>query len=94
MALTKYINGHSDVMMGSASAGEHWYGKLRRTAQVLGQVVSPDDAALVLRGLRTMAMRLERETASALAIAKWLSDRPEVGTVYCPMLPGSPGHDL
>lgn len=94
MSLTKHVGGHSDLMMGSASAGAEWYGKLRRTAQVLGQVVSPDDAALALRGLRTMAVRLERETASALAIAKWLSDRPEVGTVYCPMLPGSPGHDL
>lgn len=94
MSLTKHVGGHSDVMMGSASAGEHWYTKLRRTAQVLGQVVSPDDAALILRGLRTMAMRLERETASALAIAEWLQTRPEVGSVYCPMLPGSPGHDL
>ncbi|MEP7221799.1 MAG: cystathionine beta-lyase [Novosphingobium sp.] len=94
MSLTKHVGGHSDLMMGSASAGATWYAKLRRTAQLLGQVVAPDDAALALRGLRTMGVRLDRETASALAIARWLAARPEVATVLCPMLPGSPGHDL
>lgn len=94
MSLTKHAGGHSDVMMGSASAGAELYAKLRRTAQVLGFVVSPDDAALVLRGLRTMSIRLERETASALAIAEWLDQRPEVARVLCPMLAGSPGNAL
>ena len=94
MSLTKHVGGHSDLMMGSASAGERWYAKLRRRAQSLGQVVSPDDASLALRGLRTMGLRLERETASALAIAHWLAARPEVARVLCPMLPGSPGHEL
>lgn len=94
MSLTKHVGGHSDLMMGSASAGEHWYGKLRTRAQGLGQVVSPDDAALALRGLRTMKLRLDAETASTLAIAQWLDSRPEVARVLCPMLPGSPGHDL
>lgn len=94
MALTKHVGGHSDLMMGSATAGEHWYGKLRARAQGLGQVVSPDDAALALRGLRTMKLRLDAETTSALAIAQWLDARPEVARVLCPMLPGSPGHDL
>jgi len=94
MSLTKHVGGHSDVMMGSATAGAEWYRKLRMGAQVLGQVVSPDDAALVLRGLRTMGLRLERETASALALARWLEGRPEIARVLCPMLPGSPGHDL
>ncbi len=92
MSLTKHVSGHSDVMMGSASAGEDWYQALRKRAQGLGLVVSPDDASLMLRGLRTMAVRLERETASALAIAQWLEARPEVARVLCPMLPGSPGH--
>jgi cysteine-S-conjugate beta-lyase len=69
ISLTKHIGGHSDLMMGSATAGEEWYGKLRRRAQALGQIVSPDDAALALRGLRTLAVRLERQTASALEIA-------------------------
>ena len=94
MSLTKHVSGHSDCMMGSASAGEEWYRKLRLRAQGLGLVVSPDDAALMLRGLRTMPLRLEAETASALAIAQWLETRPEVARVLCPMLPGAPGHDL
>lgn len=93
MSLTKHVGGHSDLMMGSASAGRELYGKLRRTAQALGHVVSPDDAALALRGLRTLSVRLERETASALEIASWLTARPEVARVLCPMLPGSPGHE-
>lgn len=94
MSLTKHVGGHSDVMMGSASAGERWYARLRHTAQGLGQVVSPDDAALALRGLRTMGLRLARSTANALAIAEWLSVRPEVSRVLCPMLSGSVGHEL
>ncbi|MBA3054349.1 MAG: cystathionine beta-lyase [Sphingomonadales bacterium] len=94
MSLTKHVGGHSDLMMGSATAGPAWYPKLRRGAQLLGQVVSPDDASLALRGLRSMAVRLARETESALRIAEWFAGRPEVARVLCPMLPGSPGHDL
>ncbi len=94
MSLSKHVGGHSDLMMGSASAGEKWYHKLRHRAQGLGQVVSPDDAALAARGLRTMGIRLERETASAVEIALWLETRAEVSRVLCPMLPGSPGHEL
>ncbi|MFM9936382.1 MAG: trans-sulfuration enzyme family protein, partial [Novosphingobium sp.] len=71
MSLTKHVGGHSDAMMGSASAGAEWYRKLRLRAQGLGNVVSPDDASLMLRGLRTMGVRLAHETASALAIAEW-----------------------
>lgn len=94
MSLTKHVGGHSDLMLGSASARSADYARLRRTAQALGQVVSPDDAALAARGLRTMGVRLERETASALTLARWLAGRDEVARVLCPMLPGSPGHDL
>ena len=94
MSLTKHIGGHSDVMMGSAAAGQQWYDRLRRHSQQLGTVVSPDDAALVLRGLRTLGVRLERETASALAIAQWLEQRGEVARVLCPMLAGTPDHAL
>jgi cystathionine beta-lyase len=94
MSLTKHVGGHSDAMMGSASAGADWYRKLRLRAQGLGNVVSPDDAALMLRGLRTMHLRLERSTATALALAQWLAARPEIAHVLCPMLPGAPGHDL
>ncbi len=94
MSLTKHVGGHSDLMMGSASAGPDLYARLRKTAQALGQVVSPDDAALALRGLRTLGLRLERQSASALEIARFLSGCPEVAAVLCPMLPGSPGHDI
>jgi cystathionine beta-lyase len=81
-------------MMGSATAGDQWYRALRLKAQAMGNVVSPDDASLALRGLRTMAVRLERSTASALAVAQWLQGQPEVAHVLCPMLPGAPGHAL
>ncbi|KHK93250.1 cystathionine beta-lyase [Novosphingobium malaysiense] len=94
MALTKHVGGHSDLMMGSASAGPDLYPRLRQRAQQLGTVVSPDDAALALRGLRTLQLRLEQETESALRIARWLSNREDVAQVLCPMLPGAPGHDL
>jgi len=92
MSLTKHVGGHSDLMMGCASAGEALHAKLRTRSQSLGLVVSPDDAALALRGLRTLTVRLDRETASAHRIAAWLADRPEVAHVLCPMLPGAPGH--
>lgn len=94
MALTKHVGGHSDLMMGSASAGSELYKRLRLRAQNLGHVVSPDDAALALRGLRTLSLRLERETASALAVATWLSEQPQIAAVLCPMLPGFAGHEL
>ncbi len=94
MSLTKHVGGHSDLMMGSAAAGPAWHTKLRRRAQMLGQVVSPDDAALALRGLRTMGLRLERESTSALTIATWLAERAEIARVLCPLVPGAPGHDL
>jgi cystathionine beta-lyase len=93
-ALTKHVGGHSDLMMGANTAGPEWYPALRKSAQQLGHVVSPDDAALALRGMRTMGVRLERETASALRIARWLEDRPQIAKVLCPMLPGSPGHEI
>ena len=93
-ALTKHVGGHSDLLMGSASAGETYYPKLRATAQALGHVVSPDDAALALRGLRTMGLRLESTTRSALAIAHWLCAREDVSAVLYPAMPGAPGHDL
>ena len=94
MSLSKHVGGHSDLMMGAASAGKRWYTALRRTAQELGQVVSPDDAALAARGLRTMGLRLEAQTRAALAIATWLEAQPQVARVLCPLLPSAPGHAL
>lgn len=94
MSLTKHVGGHSDVMMGSATAAKPVINRIRRQAQFMGQVVSPDDAALVLRGLRSMQVRLERSTQTALELATWLETRAEVSAVLCPMLFGAPGHDL
>lgn len=94
MSLSKHVGGHSDLMMGSASAGERYYRALRRTGQEFGNVVSPDDAALAARGLRTMKLRLDQSSSSALQIAEWLDAQPQVSAVMCPMLPGDPGHDL
>lgn len=94
MSLTKHVGGHSDLMMGSAAAGEALYGKLRAKAQAMGHVVSPDDAALALRGLRTLAVRLERETSSSIEIAKFLSQHAAIAHILCPTLPGSHGHEI
>lgn len=94
VAITKYIGGHSDLMMGCATANaEHWPA-LRKTAQALGQVVSPDDAALAARGLRTLDVRLKRHEESALSVAQWLAGHGRVRRVLHPALPGCPGHEL
>jgi cystathionine beta-lyase len=94
IAATKYIVGHSDVMMGAVTTHKKYWTKIRRTAQQLGQIVSPDDAFLAARGLRTLEVRLKQHEASALQIAHWLKDRPEVGAVLHPALPDCPGHEI
>ena len=93
-ACTKYISGHSDVMVGSATANKRAWAKLRRTAYQIGQTVSPDDAFLTSRGLRTLGVRLRAHEENALKIAAWLQDRPEVARVLHPALPGCPGHEV
>ena len=93
-AATKYIVGHSDVMMGAVTTHDRYWTRLRRTAQQLGQVVSPDDAYLAARGLRTLEVRLRQHEASALKIAHWLKQRPEVGLVLHPALTDCPGHEI
>jgi cystathionine beta-lyase len=94
LACTKYIVGHSDVMLGSATAGPGHYPALRRTAMSLGQCVSPDDAYLAARGLRTLGLRLRQHEEGGLAVARWLAEQPQVARVLHPALPGCPGHDL
>ena len=92
MSLTKYVGGHSDVMMGSLTATKAVWPKLRSAAYQLGQSVSPDDCALMLRGLRTLDVRMRRQGENGLAVANWLAGRAEVGRVLHPALPGDPGH--
>ena len=94
LAATKYVVGHSDVMIGSVTTTEQYWTSLRRTAQQLGQVCSPDDAYLANRGLRTMAVRLKTHEQSALKIAHWLQGQPQVRTVLHPALPSCPGHAI
>ena len=94
LALTKHVGGHSDLMLGSVTATPEYYPLLRRSSLQLGQQAAPDDCALALRGLRTMAVRLERSTASGLRIAQWLQDHAKVAHVLFPLLPGASGHDL
>lgn len=94
LAATKYIVGHSDVMLGSVTTHEKYWARLRQTAQQLGQIVSPDDAYLASRGLRTLGVRMNAHETSALIIAKWLATRPEVKSVLHPALPECPGHEI
>ena len=94
LACTKYVVGHSDVMLGSCTAVAGVFERIRRTGQSLGQHVGPDDAWLASRGLRTMDVRLRQHGASALTLALWLAEQPQVAAVLHPALPGAPGHDL
>lgn len=94
-ALTKYVGGHSDVILGAITVAtdEDW-AWLRAGSLDLGQYASPDDCWLALRGARTLSVRLAQAEASALTVANWLSDRPEVQRVLHPALPSCPGHEF
>ncbi len=93
-AATKYIVGHSDVMMGAVTCNEETWPRFKDGYETLGQFAGPDDMYLTLRGLRTIDIRLERHMKSALNIADWLKGRPEVDEVLYPALPGAPGHEI
>ncbi len=93
-AATKYIGGHSDVLLGAIVANAATYPRLHRMWTDMGVTASGDDCFLGLRGLRTLAVRLERQQASAMAVATWLRERPEVAEVLYPALPGARGHEL
>lgn len=93
-AATKYIVGHSDVMLGTITASEESFPPVKRAASALGACAGPDDCYLALRGLRTMSVRLTRQQETALALARWLQARPEVAAVLHPALPTCPGHDI
>ena len=92
IAATKYIGGHSDVLLGTVTTTEPLYERVRSMVAELGYSVSPDDAFLALRGLRTLGVRLERHQTSALQVAQWLQGRQEVKQVMHPALPTDPGH--
>ncbi|HCK0392911.1 TPA: cystathionine beta-lyase [Salmonella enterica] len=94
IAATKYLSGHSDVMMGIMVANESAWKKIGTFPEAMGQISSPDDVSLVLRGIRTLGTRLAAHGQSAMIIAQWLRERPEVEKVYFPGLEDHPRHDL
>ena len=94
-ALTKYVGGHSDLLLGSVTTKDKGiYQRLGATHQLLGAAASPDDCSLALRGMKTLAVRLEKVEESSLTIARWLAARPEVERVLHPALESCPGHEL
>lgn len=94
-ALTKYQLGHADAFMGAVlAATPEWHARVTAAYKQLGLFAAPDDAYLVLRGMRTLGVRLERQSASALKIAHWLARQPHVGRVLHPALESHPDHAL
>ena len=93
-ALTKYVGGHSDLMMGVVTCTEEAYERTWRGMLEVAAAPAPDDCFLALRGLRTLSARLERHQRNALVVAEWLVARPEVNRVLYPALPDDPGHAI
>jgi cysteine-S-conjugate beta-lyase len=91
---TKYLSGHSDLMLGLVSANAAWSNRLHHTAGELGLAPGPEDVYLALRGLRTLELRLREAERQALHLAKWLQERPEVQRVIHPAFPDHPGHAI
>jgi cystathionine beta-lyase len=94
-ALTKYVGGHSDLLLGSITVrDEASYKRLGSTHQLVGCAASPDDCSLALRGMKTLSVRLSALEQSALELAQWLAQRPEIELVLHPALPSCPGHEF
>ena len=91
---TKYFGGHSDVMLGTVAANGNAVASLKAFVRYNGLCLGPDDVYLGTRGLRTLAVRLERHHESGLAVARWLEQRPEVLRMLHPAMPSHPGHAL
>lgn len=91
-AATKYIVGHSDVMLGTASANTKHWPRLREHSYLLGYCASADDVYLAARGLRTLDVRLKQHQRNALAVVEWLQQQPQVDHIRHPALPEHPGH--
>ncbi len=91
---TKYLSGHSDLLLGLVSANAEWFPRVRHTAGQMAIPAGPEDVFLALRGLRTMELRLSEAERQGLAMARWLHERPEVLRVLHPALPDDPGHAL
>ena len=93
VACTKYVSGHSDLMMGAVTAAPSHFERLSRTGRGFGQYVSPDDAYLAARGLRTLGVRLRQHELGAVKVAHWLKDQPQVALILHPAFAECPGHE-
>lgn len=93
-AATKYLGGHSDLMMGIAVCNDATLGSVQRYRDLIGHCAAPDDLYLLQRGIRTLDVRLQRHQHNAMVLARWLEGRPEVIRVIHPALPSHPQHDL
>lgn len=91
---TKYLSGHADTMMGAVVATTEASDRIRNHTHLTGQTLSPDDAYACLRGMRTLALRMERHGENARAIAHWIKERGDVDRVWHPDLPQNPGHEI
>ena len=91
---TKYLSGHSDLLLGLVSANAAWWRRLRHTFDAFAMCAGPEDVYLALRGLRTMELRLRESEKQGLALANWLDARKEVKQVLHPALPSHPGHEI
>lgn len=91
---TKYINGHSDGMLGTAVANQACIEQLRENSYLMGQTADPDTVYMAGRGLHTLAVRLKQHEKSGLAIAQWLEQRSDVARVFHPALASCPGHNI
>tara|TARA_B100001996_G_scaffold284609_1_gene224937 strand:- start:218 stop:1378 length:1161 start_codon:yes stop_codon:yes gene_type:complete len=83
-SFTKYVSGHSDVMMGGVIARGKYYRRIKEQSELMGQCTSPDDVYLAMRGLRTIEVRLEKSFTSSIKIANWIAKVPCVKNVYHP----------
>ena len=92
---TKFLGGHSDLIAGVVVAREEeWAGRLKTLQNSFGAILGPQDSWLLLRGIKTLAARLDAEQKSAQALATWLVERPEIKRVNYPTLPGHPGREI
>ena len=91
---TKYLVGHSDVMIGTAVSNARCWDQLRERSYLMGQMVDADSAYMTARGIRTLGIRLKEQEKSGITIANWLAQRPEVKAVYHPALPSCLGHEF
>ncbi len=94
MSLTKYVVGHADALLGSATATAETIDRLRYESGLIGFSAAPDDVYLALRGLRTLSVRVKQHEAAAKDIASWIAKRPEVARVLHPAFASCPGHDI